>query len=60
MVFSKKSAKPCKGRAKVVEELVSGALEAERTKDILDLGLLDGMSVIGEKFQNGYLFPRFL
>jgi corrinoid protein of di/trimethylamine methyltransferase len=46
-----------KGRAKVVEELVSGALEAGETpKDILDLGLLDGMSVIGEKFQKNEVF----
>ena len=46
-----------KGRAKIVTELVSKALEAnESPKDILDNGLLAGMSVVGEKFQKNEVF----
>jgi corrinoid protein of di/trimethylamine methyltransferase len=46
-----------KGRAKIVAELVTKALEAgESPKDILDSGLLAGMSVIGEKFQKNEVF----
>ncbi len=46
-----------KGRAKIVAELVSKALEeGELPKDILDNGLLAGMSVVGEKFQKNEVF----
>ena len=46
-----------KGRAKLVGELVAKALEnGEQPKDILEKGLLAGMSVIGEKFQKNEVF----
>ncbi len=46
-----------KGRAKLVAELVTKAIEAgESPKDILDSGLLAGMGVIGEKFQKNEVF----
>ncbi len=46
-----------KGRAKIVSELVSKALsEGVSPKDILDQGLLAGMSVIGGKFQRNEVF----
>lgn len=46
-----------KGRAKLVAELVTKALESgEQAKDILEKGLLAGMNVIGEKFQKNEVF----
>ena len=46
-----------KGRAKLVGELVAKALEnGEQPKDILEKGLLAGMSVVGEKFQKNEVF----
>lgn len=46
-----------KGKAKVVKELVQQAIdEGVPAKDILDQGLLAGMSVIGDKFKNNEVF----
>ena len=46
-----------KGKAKIVKELVEKALaEGISAVDILDLGLLDGMNVIGEKFKNNEVY----
>ena len=56
-IFNEISEALQKGRAKVVAELVSNALEAgESPKDILDSGLLNGMGIIGEKFQKNEVF----
>lgn len=45
------------GKAKVVKELVQQAIdEGIPAKDILDNGLLAGMSVIGAKFKNNEVF----
>lgn len=46
-----------KGRAPIVKEKVQTALdEGISPKDILEKGLLAGMSVIGEKFKNNEVF----
>ena len=46
-----------KGKAKIVKELVQQAIdEGLPAKQILDEGLLSGMSVIGEKFKNNEVF----
>ena len=46
-----------KGRAKVVKELVQQAIDEKiPVKDILEQGLLSGMSIIGEKFKNNEVF----
>ncbi|MGI6701221.1 MAG: corrinoid protein [Christensenellales bacterium] len=46
-----------KGRAKEVKELVQTALDSGVTpKDILEKGLIAGMSVIGEKFKANEVF----
>ncbi len=46
-----------KGKAKVVKELVQQAIDQGiPVKDILEGGLLDGMSVIGEKFKNNEVY----
>lgn len=46
-----------KGRAKVVKELVQQAIdESFGPKEILEVGLLAGMSVIGEKFKNNEVY----
>ena len=46
-----------KGKAKDVKELVANALaEGTAPKDILDNGLLAGMSIIGEKFKRDEVF----
>ena len=46
-----------KGRAKVVKELVQQALdEGIPAEQILDEGLLSGMSVVGEKFKRNEVF----
>lgn len=46
-----------KGRSKVVKELVQQALdEGVKPADILEQGLLAGMSVIGEKFKNNEIY----
>ncbi len=45
------------GKAKIVKELVQQAIdEGLSAKDILDQGLLSGMSIIGEKFKNNEVF----
>lgn len=45
------------GRAPKVKELIQQALDAgESAKDILENGLLSGMSVVGEKFKNNEVF----
>lgn len=50
------------GRAKVVKELVEKAVEEGiDAKTILEQGLLDGMSIIGEKFKNDEVYvPQVL
>jgi corrinoid protein of di/trimethylamine methyltransferase len=50
------------GRAKAVKELVEKAVgEGIDAKTILEQGLLDGMSVIGEKFKNDEVYvPQVL
>lgn len=46
-----------KGKAKEVERLVSEALNAGVSpKDVLEKGLIAGMSVIGEKFKNNQVY----
>ena len=46
-----------KGKAKIVKELVQQALdEGVKPADILNEGLLAGMSVIGEKFKNNEVY----
>ena len=46
-----------KGKAKVVKELVQQAIdEGIPAKQILEEGLLSGMSIIGEKFKNNEVF----
>lgn len=46
-----------KGKAKIVKELVQNAVDQGiPAKQILEDGLLDGMSVIGEKFKNNEVF----
>ena len=46
-----------KGKAKIVKELVQQALdEGLEAGDILENGLLAGMSVIGEKFKNNEIY----
>ncbi len=45
------------GRAPKVKEMVQQALdEGISAKDVLEKGLLDGMSVVGEKFKNNEIF----
>lgn len=45
------------GRAPKVKELVAQALEEGLSpKEILENGLLDGMSIVGEKFKNNEVF----
>lgn len=45
------------GRAKIVKELVQQAIDAGiPAQDILEKGLLAGMSVVGEKFKNEEIF----
>lgn len=46
-----------KGRAPIVKQKVQEALDAGiSAKDILEKGLLSGMSIIGEKFKNNEVF----
>ena len=45
------------GKAKIVKELVQQAIdEGVPAKEVLEQGLLTGMSVIGEKFKNNEVF----
>lgn len=46
-----------KGKSKIVKELVQQAIdEGLDAKEILEEGLLTGMNIIGEKFQNNEIF----
>ena len=46
-----------KGKAKDVEKLVSEALaQGMGVRDILEKGLIAGMSIIGEKFKNNQVY----
>ena len=46
-----------KGKAKIVKELVEKAVaDGVPASEILNLGLLDGMNVIGEKFKNNEVY----
>ncbi|WMJ22788.1 corrinoid protein [Paludicola sp. MB14-C6] len=46
-----------KGKAKMVKELVSQAIEQGiNAKEILENGLLDGMGIIGEKFKKNEVY----
>ena len=46
-----------KGKAKVVKELVQKAIDEKiPAQEILESGLLQGMSIIGEKFKNNEVF----
>ena len=46
-----------KGKAKIVKELVEQAItEGLTAKQILDEGLLAGMSIVGEKFKNNEVY----
>ena len=46
-----------KGKAKIVKQLVNQAIEeGVAPKSILEEGLLDGMSIIGEKFKNNEVY----
>ena len=57
MIFEDISAALQKGNRKLVSELVQKALDEGSTAgDILDKGLLAGMSIIGEKFKNNEVY----
>lgn len=57
MDFQELSTQVQKGRAKAVKELVQQAIdEGIPAQEILEKGLLDGMTVVGEKFKNNELF----
>ncbi len=57
MILEEISAKMQAGKAKAVKELVAQALEeGVPAADILEKGLLSGMSEIGEKFKNNEVF----
>jgi corrinoid protein of di/trimethylamine methyltransferase len=46
-----------KGKAKIVKELVAKAIEeGVKPADILEKGLIAGMSVVGEKFKNNEVY----
>lgn len=56
-IFNEISAQLQEGQAKAVKELVQQAIdEGIPAKDILEKGLLAGMSVIGEQFKNNEVF----
>ncbi len=56
-LYEELSAYVQQGRAKNVKELVEKALGEEKAaKDILEKGLLTGMSIIGEKFKNNEVY----
>ena len=55
--FAEISAMLQKGRAKNVKQMIEEALaEGAQPQEILEKALLDGMSVIGEKFKNNEVF----
>ena len=46
-----------KGKAKIVKELVTKAIEEQiPAKEILEQGLLRGMDIVGEKFKNNQVY----
>ncbi len=56
-IFADISAALQKGRAKIVKQLVEQALtEGAKPNEIIESALLDGMSIIGEKFKNNEVF----
>ena len=56
-IFADISAALQKGRAKIVKQLVEQALtEGAKPNEIIENALLDGMSIIGEKFKNNEVF----
>jgi corrinoid protein of di/trimethylamine methyltransferase len=56
-IFEEISALVQQGRAKNVKEVVDKALqEGKSAKEILEKGLLFGMSIIGEKFKNNEVY----
>ena len=56
-LYQEISANLQKGNARGVKELVQQAIDEGRpAKEILDEGLLSGMSVVGEKFKNNEVF----
>ena len=56
-IFADISAALQKGRAKIVKQLVEQALtEGVKPNEIIENALLDGMSIIGEKFKNNEVF----
>jgi len=56
-IFADISAALQKGRAKIVKQLVEQALtEGIKPNEIIENALLDGMSIIGEKFKNNEVF----
>ena len=57
VVLSEISENLQKGKAKIVKELVSQAIEeGADPEQILNEGLLDGMNIIGEKFKNNEVY----
>ena len=57
VVLSEISENLQKGKAKIVKELVQQAIdEGANPEQILNEGLLDGMSIIGEKFKNNEVY----
>ena len=56
-IFADISAALQKGRAKIVKQLVEQALtEGAKPNEIIENALLDGRSIIGEKFKNNEVF----
>lgn len=56
-IFEEISALVQQGRAKNVKEVVDKAInDGKAAKDILEKGLLTGMSIIGEKFKNNEVY----
>ena len=57
IILSEISANLQKGKAKIVKEMVQQAIdEGVKPEEILDKGLLAGMSVVGEKFKNNEVY----
>jgi len=56
-IYADISAALQKGRAKIVKQLIEQALtEGAKPNEIIENALLDGMSIIGEKFKNNEVF----
>jgi len=56
-IFAEISAALQKGRAKIVKQLIEQALaEGINPQEIIETALLDGMSIVGEKFKNNEVF----